>query len=155
MSPNSTRILPSCFFCSLPCFSCLWLDWLFALLGKLIGDLFFFPNKTHFIYGCKYSKAHRQQCTVGNFVIGQAQLAVWKSCRLAAEGQDVNVFQLFTAMVESRKRVEHKFFQMTVHLLEFEFKWCVNGALLFLCEYGEICLLFFPFLFFSVLVLSI
>ncbi len=111
---------------------------LFTLIEGLLGNLGFVFNKTLFIYGCKYSRAHRQQCTVANFIIGQAKLAIWKSCRLAAEGRNISLLKLFTALVESRIRVEHRFFQITNNLLEFEFKWCANRALLSLCEDGEI-----------------
>ncbi len=58
--------------------------------------------------------------------------------RLAAEGRNINLLKLFTTLVESRIRVEHRFFQITNNLLEFEFKWCANRALLSLCEDGEI-----------------
>lgn len=40
--------------------------------------------------------------------------------------------------MESRIRFEHRFYQMTDNMLEFEFKFCVNGALLSICEDGEI-----------------
>lgn len=132
------------FFCSLPesvfhvFTECSRLVPLFMLLERLFGNLGFVFNKTLFIYGCKYSRAHQQQCTVANFITGQAKLAIWKSCRLAAEGRNVDVVLLFIALVESRIKVEHSFFQMTNNLLEFEFKWCANGALLSFSEEGGI-----------------
>ncbi len=126
-----TRI---CFHVFTECFR---LGPLFTLIEGLLGNLGFVFNKTLFIYGCKYSRAHKQQCTVAYFIIGQAKLAIWKSCRLAAEGRNINLLKLFTALVESRIR-EHRFFQITNNLLGFEFKWCANRALLSLCEDGEI-----------------
>ncbi len=60
------------------------------------------------------------------------------NCRLAAEGWNINLLKLFTALVETRIIVERRLFQMTNNLLEFEFKWCANRALLSLCEDGEI-----------------
>ncbi len=104
-----------------------------------LGIISFFLSLSLSLSLCKYSIAHRQQCTVANFIIGQAKLAIWKSCRLAAEGRNINLLQLFTALVESRIRVEHRFFQMTNNLLEFEFKWCANrgmgkdGEIMFNC----------------------
>ncbi len=144
ISKFNLNVSPSCIFCSLPesvfhvFTECFRLGPLFTLIEGLLGNLGFVFNKTLFIYGCKYSRAHRQQCTVANFIIGQAKLAIWKSCRLAAEGRNISLLKLFTALVESRIRVEHRFFQITNNLLEFEFKWCANRALLSLCEDGEI-----------------
>lgn len=98
------------------------------------GNLGFVSKKVFFVFGFKYSRAHIRQCTVANFITGQAKLAVRKSGRLAAEGRNVDFLQLFTALVESRIRVEHRFFQMTDNLLEFEFKCCLSGAIVSLCE---------------------
>lgn len=135
----------SCSFCSLPLFhiyhiftQCFRLAPLFTLIEGLLGNLGFVFNKTLFIFGCEYSRVDRQQCTVANFIIGHAKFVIWKSRRLAAERRNINILQLFTALVESRIRVEHRFFQMTNNLLEFEFKSCANRALLVLCEDGEI-----------------
>lgn len=116
VSKFNLNVLPFCFFCSLPesvfhAFTeCSRLVPLFMLLERLLGSLGLAFNKTLFIYGCKYSRAHRQQCTVANFITGQAKLAIWKSCRLAAEGRNIDVVLLFTALLESRIRVEHRFF---------------------------------------------
>jgi len=107
---------------------------LFTLLERILGSLGFCFNKTFFIYGCKYSKTHREQCTLANFAVGQAKLAIWKTCRMATEGRDMSVPKMFTALVESRIRLEQKYYQITKNLLEFESKWCVNGASLSLCE---------------------
>lgn len=79
-----------------------------------------------------------KQCTVANFLTGQGKLAIWKSRKLANEGTNVNLLQLFMALVESRVVVENKFFQLTKNLPEFEFKWCVNGALTSLGEDGTL-----------------
>ncbi len=103
ISKFNLNVSPSCIFCSLPesvfhvFTECFRLAPLFTLIEGLLGNLGFV-----FIYGCKYSRAHRQQCTVAYFIIGQAKLAIWKSCRLAAEGRNINLLKLFTALVESR-----------------------------------------------------
>ncbi len=82
---------------------------LFALLEMISVGLGFDFNKILFIYGCRYSKANKERCTVANFIFGQAKLAIWKTCILALEGRIVNVLSLFTALVESRIRVEYIF----------------------------------------------
>ncbi len=144
VSKFNLNVSPSCYFCSssesvFHAFTeCFRLAPMFTLLERLIGGLGFVFSKTLFVFGCKYSRVHSQRCTLANFIMGQAKLAIWKSCRLAAEGQNINVLRYFTALMEFRIRVEYRFSQMTDNLHDFEFKWCVNDVLLSLCEDGEI-----------------
>jgi len=82
---------------------------LFTLLERILGSLVF-CFKTFFNYGCKYSKTHREQCALANFVVGKAKLAIWKTCRMAAERKN-----MFTALVESRIRQKHKYLNLSLN----------------------------------------
>jgi len=80
---------------------------------------------------------NKDRCTVANFILGQAKLAIWKTCGLALEGQIVKVLSVFTALVESRIRAKYIFFKTTGNMVEFMCKWCVyskNSGLFVLCE---------------------
>lgn len=135
VSKFNLDVLPLCNFCNSHetvfhvFIDCPRLELLFVLLENIIGQLGFAFNKMFFIFGCKYSRENRQCCTVANFLVGQAKLAIWKTCRLALEGRIINVINLFKALVESRIRVEYTFFNTTGNMVEFMCKWCVNSSL--------------------------
>lgn len=135
VSKFNSNVLPFCHFCNghdtvFHVFNeCPRLEPLFALLEGILIGLDFVFNKMIFIYGYKYSKANKERCTFANFIIGQAKLAIWKTCRLAIEGRIVNVLKMFKALVESRIRVEYIFFKTADNMVEFTFKWCANSGL--------------------------
>lgn len=101
-----SNVLPFCHFCNghdtvFHVFNeCPRLEPLFALLEGILIGLDFVFNKMIFIYGYKYSKANKERCTFANFIIGQAKLAIWKTCRLSIEGWIVNVLKMFKASNE-------------------------------------------------------
>ncbi len=47
------------------------------------------------------------------------------------EGQEVNMVNLFKALVESRIRLEYEYYRVNSDELMFESKWCLNKGLFF------------------------
>ncbi len=98
---------------------------------------FTFTNSL-FILGCRYKRSWQQQCTLANFLIGQAKLVILKSHQCKNSGEDVSLVTLFKSLVESRVVIEYTYYQHTNNVLHFEWKWDVGGALVTVCDSGNL-----------------
>lgn len=83
------------------CFSvCFRLTPLFELLERIFTELGFMFTKNLFILGLKYKKEWKAQCTLGNFLLGQAKLAILKSHTCKNEGGNIDLFGMFKSLVK-------------------------------------------------------
>lgn len=66
-----------------------------------------------FILGVKYKKEWKAQCTLGNFLVGQAKLAILKSHGCRNDGRDANLLGMFKSLVESCVVVEYEYCKLS------------------------------------------
>lgn len=144
ISKLDDTVSPECPFCKAPdsvfhMFSeCFRLSPLFELLEKIIVKLGFSYTKSLFILGCRYKRSWQQQCTLANFLIGQAKLAIFKTHQCKNAGEDVNMVTLFKSLVKSRVVIEYTYYQHTNNVLYFEWRWGFGGALVNVGETGNL-----------------
>ncbi len=110
---------------------CCKLSPLFNILDGIFSKLGLHFSKIMFIYGYEYSRNKKEICTFSNFLLGQAKLAIWKAYSVEMEGQEVNMVNLFKALVESRIRLEYEYYRVNSDELMYERKWCLNKGLFF------------------------
>lgn len=121
------------FFCD-----CLRLIPLFELLDKIFTKLGFMFTKNMFILGVKYKKEWKAQCTLGNFLVGQAKLAILKSHGCKNEGRDADLLGMFRSLVEGRVFVEYAYCKSSNNMHFFDARWSVKNALVMRDELGEL-----------------
>lgn len=91
-----------------------------------------------FILGVKYKKEWKAQCTLGNFLVGQAKLAILKSHKRKNEGENTDLLGMFKSLVEYRVAVDHAYCKLTNNMYFFDVKWSVKNALVSRDESGEL-----------------
>lgn len=139
----NSEILPVCSFCNVletifhTFCECQRLCALFSFLEGMLSSLGWVFSKTIFIFGCKYSCSQRENCTLSNFLIGQAKLSIWKAYKIENEGKTINILALFKALVKSRIKLEYEYYKMNDDMLSFGMKWCLSTNL-FSLEDGEL-----------------
>lgn len=144
ISKLNETVLPICPFCNTTdtvfhmfC-ECLRLCPLFELLGEIIVKLGFSYTDSLFILGCRYKKSWQQQCTLANFLIGQAKLAIYKTHQCKNAGEDVSVVPLFKSLVKSRVVIEYTYYRHTNNVSYFEWRWGFGAVLVNISEAGNL-----------------
>lgn len=66
------------------------------------------------------------KCTLTNVIIRQVKLVFWKSCKLKAEGEHIDVVHLFKVQVTSYVRADFAFYQAKGNLVAFENNWVTH-----------------------------
>lgn len=95
-------------------------------------------TKNMFILGVKYKKEWKAQCTLGNFLVGQAKLAILKSHGCKNEGRDADLLGMFRSLVEGRVFVEYVYCKLSNNMHFFDARWSVKNALVMRDELGEL-----------------
>ncbi len=111
---------------------------MFELLDKTFTNLGFMFTKNMFILGVKYKKEWKVQCTLGNFLVGQAKLAILKSHKCKNEGEDIDLLGMFKSLVEGRVIMEYAYCKLPNNMHFFDVRWSVKNALVIRDELGEL-----------------
>lgn len=144
ISKLNETVLPMCPFCNVHdtifhmfC-ECSRLGSLFELLEGILVKLGISYTNGLFILGCRYRRSRQQQCTLANFLIGQAKLAIYKTHQCKNSGEDVNLVTLFKSLVKSRVIIEYTYYRHTNNVLYFEWRWGFGEALVTKSESGNL-----------------
>lgn len=62
--------------------------------------------------GLKYKKEWKARCTVANFLLGQANLAILKSYTCKKDGENIDLVGMFKS-VKYKVAVEYAYFKLT------------------------------------------
>lgn len=114
----------------------------FLFLENLLASLGVTFTKTFFVFSVKYSFARRDRCSLVNFVLGQAKLAILKSRKnkILATGF-INPISVFRILMVSRIKMEFAYFKMVHDLDNFERRWCIGEGVCAVTEEGQLVML--------------
>ncbi len=123
------------------CFAeCPRLSPLFSLLVCLFrkaGEVF---SLRIFILGFRYKKAHKDECQLMNFILGQSKMAVYVSRKRKVEDSvDSDVVLLLSRMIKARILIDFNYYREMRDLERFKWTWTFGGVL---CSVQEEDLLF-------------
>ncbi len=108
-------------------------------LENLLASLGVIFTKKFFVFSVKYSFARRDRCSLVNFVLGQAKLAIIKSQKnkILATGF-INPISIFRILMVSRIMIEFAYFKMVHNLDSFERRWCIGEGVCAMSRRGSL-----------------
>ena len=104
-----------------------------------MGILGFLFNQNLLVFSVRYSKERKGKCTVANFLLGQAKLAIYKTHKTEMEeGNGKDLVGVFKVMVRTRVAADFAYYKMTDELLRFNQRWCIGGVICLVDSSNEI-----------------